>query len=165
MKSDYYLQQCLEQAALSPLRRRHGCIVVKGGKIIGQGFNDVRSGFDGGALKTGRLAAGSSPLDGASSASDTKHKRKSRSKAELNSSSLPTNNTPIPIEAADGGAGHYANTSLSMHSEMMAINSALSASSIRTGGTASHGKPYFKLSASGKRKRLLRNYAVEFHVE
>lgn len=48
MKTDRYLNLCLEQAVKSSLRHRHGCVVVKGGKIIGQGFNDIRSGFDGG---------------------------------------------------------------------------------------------------------------------
>ncbi|KAH7368029.1 hypothetical protein B0T11DRAFT_316305 [Plectosphaerella cucumerina] len=48
MKTDRYLNLCLEQAANSTLRHRHGCIVVKGGKVIGQGFNDPRPGFDGG---------------------------------------------------------------------------------------------------------------------
>ncbi|KAI6368381.1 hypothetical protein MCOR25_004678 [Pyricularia grisea] len=48
MKSDTYFNICLEQAALSPLRYRHGSIVVKGGKVIGKGFNDFRPGYDGG---------------------------------------------------------------------------------------------------------------------
>ena len=51
MKTDHYLNLCLEQAAMSPLRYRHGAIIVRGGKVIGQGYNDYRSGFDGGALK------------------------------------------------------------------------------------------------------------------
>lgn len=33
MKTDNYLTLCLEQAALSPLRNRHGCIIVRGGKV------------------------------------------------------------------------------------------------------------------------------------
>jgi hypothetical protein len=31
-----------DQASLSPLRYRHGGIVVKGGMVIGQGFTDYR---------------------------------------------------------------------------------------------------------------------------
>jgi deoxycytidylate deaminase len=56
MKTDNYLTLCLEQAAKSPLHYRHGCIIVRGGKVIGQGHNDYRPGFDGGALKHGRVA-------------------------------------------------------------------------------------------------------------
>lgn len=44
MKTDNYLTLCLEQAAKSPLHYRHGCIVVRGGKVIGQGYNDYRPG-------------------------------------------------------------------------------------------------------------------------
>jgi hypothetical protein len=62
MKTDNYLTLCLEQATKSPLHYRHGCIVVRGGKVIGQGHNDYRPGFDGGALKHGRVA--SSALNG-----------------------------------------------------------------------------------------------------
>jgi deoxycytidylate deaminase len=58
MKSEQYLNLCLEQASKSPLHYRHGSIVVRGGKVIGHGFNDFRPGFDGGALKTGRTATG-----------------------------------------------------------------------------------------------------------
>ncbi|TLD31156.1 hypothetical protein PspLS_02940 [Pyricularia sp. CBS 133598] len=50
MKADTYFNICLEQAALSPLRYRHGSIIVKGGKVIGKGFNDFRPGYDGGHL-------------------------------------------------------------------------------------------------------------------
>jgi deoxycytidylate deaminase len=60
MKTDNYLNLCLDQATKSSLRYRHGAIVVRGGKVIGQGYNDYRSGFDGGALKSGRLPLRSS---------------------------------------------------------------------------------------------------------
>jgi hypothetical protein len=75
MKTDNYLNLCLEQAAKSPLRYRHGAIIVRGGKVIGQGYNDIRDGFDGGALKTGRLSVRS--LDGPAIAQlKKKHKLK-----------------------------------------------------------------------------------------
>jgi hypothetical protein len=35
MKTDSYLTLCLEQAAKSALHYRHGCIIVRGGKVIG----------------------------------------------------------------------------------------------------------------------------------
>jgi deoxycytidylate deaminase len=73
MKTDNYLTLCLEQATISPLHYRHGCIIVRGGKVIGRGYNDHRSGFDGGALKSGRMKAGS--FDGPAIA-DLKRKRK-----------------------------------------------------------------------------------------
>ncbi|KAL9059675.1 MAG: hypothetical protein Q9206_001378 [Seirophora lacunosa] len=56
-RNDVYLSLCLEQASLSPLHYRHGCIVVRGGKVIGKGYNDYRSGFNGGARSTGRLSS------------------------------------------------------------------------------------------------------------
>ncbi|KAF9739945.1 hypothetical protein PMIN01_02580 [Paraphaeosphaeria minitans] len=95
MKTDHYLNLCLEQAVQSPLHYRHRCIIVQGGKVIGQGFNDHRAGFDGGALKTG---------------------------------TIPSEEVTIftPFEAM--GGGKLANTPLSMHSEMMVVHSALSAS-------------------------------------
>ncbi|KAL9017485.1 MAG: hypothetical protein Q9185_005198 [Variospora sp. 1 TL-2023] len=56
-RNDVYLSLCLEQASLSPLHYRHGCIVVRGGKVIGKGYNDYRSGFNGGVQITGRLSS------------------------------------------------------------------------------------------------------------
>ena len=59
--TDSYLSLCLEQASKSSLHYRHGCIIVRGGKVIGQGYNDRRPGFSGcGTLKSGRLANGAS---------------------------------------------------------------------------------------------------------
>ncbi|KAL8994626.1 MAG: hypothetical protein Q9169_005448 [Polycauliona sp. 2 TL-2023] len=54
-RNDTYLSLCLEQASLSSLHYRHGCIIVRGGKIIGKGYNDYRSGFNGGAQSTGKF--------------------------------------------------------------------------------------------------------------
>jgi hypothetical protein len=56
LRTDKYLDLCLAQATKSPLRYRHGAVIVRGGKVIDQGYNDYRSGFDGGALKTGALS-------------------------------------------------------------------------------------------------------------
>ncbi|KAK7525637.1 uncharacterized protein IWZ02DRAFT_498780 [Phyllosticta citriasiana] len=127
---------------------RHGCIVVRGGKIIGQGFNDYRPGFDGGALKTGRLASAS--LDGPANAN---LKRKSKRKEKKKSAE-----SFIPFETVSGmGGGYHANTPLSMHSEMMAIHSALSSSSTLAASTVSHQKPRFKLSGPSQRKSRLKS--------
>lgn len=63
MKSDTYFNVCLEQAALSPLRYRHGSIVVKGGKVIGKGFNDFRPGYDGGHINSCQTPANATLLD------------------------------------------------------------------------------------------------------
>ncbi|KAK8184456.1 hypothetical protein BC567DRAFT_50686 [Phyllosticta citribraziliensis] len=156
MKSDHYLNLCLQQAALSPMHFRHGCIIVRGGKVIGQGFNDYRPGYDGGALKTGRLASVS--LDGPAIAN---LKRKSKHKDKKKS---PESFTPFETVSGMGG-GHHANTPMSMHSEMMAIHSALSSSSTLAASTVSHQKPCFKLSGSSKRKSRLRQSAVKAHVE
>ncbi|KAL9002350.1 MAG: hypothetical protein Q9188_004704 [Gyalolechia gomerana] len=53
-RNDNYLSLCLEQASLSSLHYRHGCIIVRGGKVIGKGYNDYRPGFDGGIQNNGR---------------------------------------------------------------------------------------------------------------
>ncbi|KAK1828994.1 hypothetical protein QBC39DRAFT_311950 [Podospora conica] len=139
MKNDHYLNLCLEQAAHSPLFYRHGSIVVKGGKVIGQGFNDHRPGYDGGALKTGQLPTAPFPFP-----MDNRTRK-------------PTPPGFTPFERVGGGGGHHANVCLSMHSEMMAIHSALASSSTLAASTASHIKPCFKLSGRhAKPGRLLR---------
>jgi Cytidine and deoxycytidylate deaminase zinc-binding region len=154
MKTENYLTLCLEQAALSPLHYRHGCIVVRGGKVIGRGFNDYRPGFDGGALKSGRLAYDA--VD-ASTIAELKRKRKLKSKPKSNSTNF------VPFEGTGGGP--HANVPLSMHSEMMAIHSALAASSTLASSTLSSQKPSFKLSGPSKRKTRLRNEALKSYVE
>jgi len=160
MKTDNYLTLCLEQAALSPLHYRHGCVIVRGGKVIGQGYNDYRSGFDGGALKSGRLS--STALDGPAIAKlKRKHKRKSKDSHELVGSERTK--PFVPFEGT--GGGHHINTPLSMHSEMMAIHSALSHSSTLASTMASYQKPCFKISGSSKRKERLRRDALKAYVE
>ena len=49
-RNDSYLSLCLEQAAMSPLHYRHGSVIVRGGKVLGKGFNDYRFGYNGGTL-------------------------------------------------------------------------------------------------------------------
>lgn len=147
MKNDHYLNLCLEQAAQSPLFYRHGSIVVKGGKVVGHGFNDHRSGYDGGALKTGQLPTAPFLME-------------ARQRA-----STPPGFTPF--ERVGGGGGHQANVCFSMHSEMMAIHSALASSSTLAASTASHIKPCFKLPGRhAKPGRLLRTGgALKSYVE
>ncbi|RYO92350.1 hypothetical protein DL766_010340 [Monosporascus sp. MC13-8B] len=132
MKTDNYLNLCLEQAELSPLSHRHGCIVVKGGKVIGKGFNDYRPGFDGGALKTGVLPSKSFALD--------KQELKSKTKRGFRH-----------FEAVFTGA-RPGRPVLSMHSEMMAINSALSSSSTLAATSLSRFKPSLASSRDSKRQ-------------
>jgi deoxycytidylate deaminase len=168
MKTDNYLTLCLEQAAKSPLRYRHGCIIVRGGKVIGQGYNDFRSGFDGGALKTGRLPASS--LDGHAVVElkrKQKSKRERKHKGESNLDPLEaTAKTFTPFENMGAmGSGKYTNNPLSMHSEMMAIHSAISASSTLASTAVSSQKPYFKLSGGSKRKARLQREAIKTYVE
>ncbi|KAF2687498.1 hypothetical protein K458DRAFT_296434 [Lentithecium fluviatile CBS 122367] len=159
MKTDNYLTLCLEQAANSPLRYRHGCIIVRGGKVIGQGFNDHRAGFDGGALKTGRLPSRS--IDGAALA---ELKKKHKLKRELKYPQQEETNTFTPFENM-GGSGKLTNNPLSMHSEMMAIHSALATSGTIASSAVSYQKPYFKLSGDSKRKARLRRDAIKAYVE
>ncbi|KAF2236802.1 hypothetical protein EV356DRAFT_565269 [Viridothelium virens] len=157
MKTDNYLALCLEQAANSNLRYRHGCIVVRGGKVIGEGFNESRSGFDGGALKTGFIAAG-----------PPKSKCKSSSKIpeELSNDVEATKNAPhkgLTLFENMGG-GHNINTPFTMHSEMMAIRSALSTSSTLAATVRSSKKPYFKLPGLSKQDKRLRREALKAYV-
>ncbi|KAF2814211.1 uncharacterized protein BDZ99DRAFT_567877 [Mytilinidion resinicola] len=164
MKTDNYLTLCLEQASKSSLRYRHGCIVVRGGKVIGQGYNDYRSGFNGGALKTGRLASGAA--DGAAIAElkrKQKQKQKQKPKSESESRDIQDTKPFTPFEGMGGGS--HANTPLSMHSEMMAIHSALSSSSTMASSALSSQKPCFKLSGDSKRKARLRKDGLKAYVE
>lgn len=145
MKTDQYLNLCLDQAALSSLHYRHGCVVVKGGKVIGQGFNDCRPGYDGGSvLKTGVL-----PKSAANVKPDKPDPPKSKS-----------NFKTVESIVGNCGGGHHANARLTLHSEMMAINSALSSCSTLAANTVSHVKPSFKLFGDSKRKRALQRDAV-----
>ncbi|RDI88613.1 hypothetical protein Vi05172_g1486 [Venturia inaequalis] len=155
MKTNNYMSLCREQAALSPLHYRHGCVIVRGGKVIGQGFNDLRAGFDGGALKHGRIASGA--LDGPA-IMDLKRKRKFKPQPESKSSENTNTKSFTPYEAM--GGGHRANVPLSMHSEMMAIHSAIARSSTLTATAVSSVKPSFKLPGSSKRKAKLRQEAL-----
>ncbi|OJD39788.1 cytidine and deoxycytidylate deaminase [Diplodia corticola] len=134
-RSDHYLSLCLSQAALSPLRYRHGCIIVRGGKVIGTGHNDYRPGYNGGtALKTGAL-----PKRQQQQHRPTSHPPKRKPKHGIKHdhhpltsppSSIPQqqqqkqqrfttrNNGFTPFEEVSGG---YGNAPFSMHSEMMAV--------------------------------------------
>lgn len=163
MKTDNYLTLCLEQATKSPLHYRHGCIIVRGGKIIGQGHNDYRPGFDGGALKHGRVA--SSVLNGPALA-EMKAKLKQRKEEKSKPKDAQQKDTEdfVPFEKANGG-GPQANTPLSMHSEMMAIHSALSTSSTMACSTFSRKKPSFKLPRGDKKKERLRRDVLKSYVE
>ncbi|KAK9423835.1 putative CMP/dCMP-type deaminase domain-containing protein [Seiridium unicorne] len=152
MKTDNYKNLCLEQALLSPLKYRHGCIVVKGGKIIGRGFNDYRPGYDGGALKTGQLPTASFPRVFIHAAGNLK--------------SQPQSANFMAFERVSGmRGGRLANTPLTMHSEMMAINSAVASSSTLAAKTVSCIKPCSKVLGDSKRKRLSRRDAVAAYVE
>lgn len=164
-RNDVYLSLCLEQASLSPLHYRHGCIVVRGGKVIGKGYNDYRSGFNGGARSTGRLSSA-----GASNALRAKKlgKRSAMAKKSVEQFTKGPKQPEASIafdgrdHSTGGGGGALSNTPLSMHSEMMAINSALSLSSaIACQGTARSTqwlqKPCFKLSGRSKQRARLQH--------
>jgi deoxycytidylate deaminase len=167
MKTDNYLTLCLEQAAKSPLHYRHGCIIVRGGKVIGQGHNDYRPGFDGGALKHGRVAG--SALNGAALAEmKAKLKERKKKKANAKDKQQPPPQPPRQLAAFEkvgAGGGAHANTPLSMHSEMMAIHSALSTSSNLACSSFSHEKPFFKLPRGDKKKERLRRDVLQNYVE
>jgi hypothetical protein len=167
-----YLTLCLAQADLSPLHYRHGAIIVRGGKVIGQGFNCYKPGFDGGALKSGSLP--SSSIDGPAIAElKERLKLKTKRKNKSTQQHQQDEGTFTPFESM--GCGHNANAPLSMHSEMMAIRSALSLSS---GTLSSHTsarsakcfeKPCFKLPGDSKKRkaraRALKVYAAAVVAE
>ncbi|CZS90778.1 uncharacterized protein RCO7_06725 [Rhynchosporium graminicola] len=153
-KNDTHLSLCLAQANLSPLHYRHGAIIVRGGKVIGQGFNTYRPGFDGGALKSGILPSAS--LDGPAIA-ELKQRLKSKPKNKSKKENKPDERTFTPFEST--GYGHNANIALSMHSEMMAIQSALSLSSgTQSSQTSARStkcfvKPCFRLQGDSKKRK------------
>lgn len=131
-RTNNYLSLCLSQANQSPLHYRHGAIIVRGGKVIGQGFNTYRPGFDGGCLKTGVLP--SSTADGHAIAElkmrvKTKTKMKENPKFKHENQQSISGDTFVPFEEISTGVGGICAGPLSMHSEMMAIQSALSLSS------------------------------------
>jgi len=169
-RNDTYLSLCLHQASLSPLHFRHGAIIVRGGKIIGQGFNTYSPGYDGGALRTGVL--GGASLDMASML-EFKQKLKSNSKFMGGKEELgkqdnqPVAGTFTPFEAVGGTAG---NAPLSMHSEMMAIRSALSLSSgTQSSYTSARSsayceKPHF-LSGEDSKQRKVRAKGIKAYAK
>jgi hypothetical protein len=152
-RNDTFLSLCLAQAELSPLHYRHGSIIVRGGKVIGQGFNCYRPGFEGGALKSGVLPSNS--LDGPDIA-ELKQRLKSKPKPKK-PDNQQDESTFTPFESM--GFGPNANVILSMHSEMMAIHSALSLSSGTLSSQTSarsakcFEKPCFKLPGDSKKRR------------
>lgn len=169
-RNDTFLSRCLSQAELSPLHYRHGSIIVRGGKVIGQGFNTYRPGFDGGALKTGILPV--SALDGPA-IEELKERLKSKSKSKFKpdeGSQQNQQDTGTFTSFESTGSGHNANTPLSMHSEMMAIRSALSLSSgtlssqTSARATAYYQKPCFRLPGDSKKRRA-RLQALKAYTE
>jgi hypothetical protein len=166
-RNDTYLSLCLAQAELSPLHYRHGSIIVRGGKVIGQGFNCYRRGFDGGALKSGTLP--SSSLDGPAIA-ELKQRLKSKPKPKYKSKLENQQDEGAFTPFGSMGCGHNSNAPLSMHSEMMAIRSALSLSSgthaSQTSARSSKcfQKPCFTLPGDSK-KRKLRAKALKAYAQ
>ena len=150
-RNDTFLTLCLAQAELSPLHYRHGSIIVRGGKVIGQGFNCYRPGFDGGAIKSGTL---SSNTLGRPAIIELKRRLKSKLDIQQDEGTF------TPFESM--GCGHNANAPLSMHSEMMAIRSALSLSSGTLSSQSSarsakcFQKPCFKKLPGDSKKRKSR---------
>ena len=63
------------------------------------------------------------------------------------------------------GGGKLANAPLSMHSEMMAIHSALSASSTLAFSAVSSEEPCSKVSGDSKRESRLRREAIKSYVQ
>lgn len=120
--------------------------------MIGRGFNHYRPGFNGGALKDGRTRT----------AGDIWQKRqKDHSRQD---DALPSAYSGHP----HSGNSH-SDVALSMHSEMMAIRSALSLSSHPSGASARasawYEKPSDKLPGHGKGENRLRNERIRQYVE
>jgi len=177
-RSDNYLSLCLEQATKSPMHYRHGCVIVRGGKVIGRGYNDYRAGLHNGLLKSGVLP--SSKLD-IPAIAELKQRSKTKSKSQmspkpklkfqdLQSSEAPT--TFTQPETQSDKATHD-NAPLTLHSEMMAIQSALSLSSVvRSTQKSARAakwlqKPCSKASRASKtvRQRNLKAYVQAIWAE
>lgn len=95
---------------------------------------------------------------------ELKEKQKKRKeKASQQSQQPDTAKLSTPFEGTDGGP--HANTPLSMHSEMMAIHSALSASSTLASTATSYENPCFKLPRSDQRKARLRREVLAASVK
>jgi hypothetical protein len=169
-RNDMYLSLCLSQAELSTLHYRHGSIIVRGGKVIGQGFNCYKPGFDGGALRSGVLPSIS--IDGPA-IDELKQRLKSKLKPKNKPGNLQEDGAFTLFEST--GCGPHANMNLSMHSEMMAIRSALSLSSGTLSSQTSarsakwFEKPCFKLPGDSKKRkaraRVLKAYTAAVCAE
>ena len=120
-RHDTYMSLCLEQARQSQLHYRHGCIIVRGGKVIGKGYNHYRPGFEGDALKNGRTASSNVRVQ----VKQTKKQKPKNTQASLKL-----------LGTSSFGGGHLTNSPLSMHSEMMAVRSALSLSAFSIVGSS-----------------------------
>lgn len=138
--------------------------------MLGQGFNCYHPGFDGGALKSGVLPSAS--LDGPAIA-ELKQRLKSKPKPKNKQDHQQDEGTFTPFEST--GCGPHANVHLSMHSEMMAIRSALSLSSGTLSSQTSarsakcFQKPCFKLPGDSKKRKArargLKAYAAAVCTE
>lgn len=139
-----YLGHCLNLAERSPLRNRHGCIVVKGGKIIGEGFNNHT--LAGGAVKSGNSG----------------NKHESLSTTSMEHSSGRGEGTFQAYEETSGG---YTNTPLTVHSEMAAIMNVLQKSTTLSSKALSCEKPPNKLPGGSKRNAPMQKQAIRDYVE
>lgn len=146
MKSDLYKSLCLEQAVRSPLHFRHGCVVVRGGKVIGRGFNDYRPGFSGIDPRPGLGL--SSGLEG-QSVGGLKRRRQTR-KPDKNyacANAACVFGDTETIKSMHGLNG--SRVPFSMHAEMMAIRNAIGLHGPILPDTKLHSQqPRFEASAS-----------------
>lgn len=133
------------------------CVV---GKSLAKGYNDLKPRFNGGGtLKTGRFGAGASS---SSAIVAPKHKTNSKNK-QIGKGSKALERNLATLENNELGGGCLANSSLSMHSEMMAIQSALSLSGSTTANGSARSSRWmqkpgsYKLPGRGKRQLHLRN--------
>jgi len=131
---------------------RHGCVIVRGGKVNGQGFNDPRPGYNGEEkLKSDRMTSADGPAVVVLKRENRKKELEDLGKAER---------AVAHARDSEFGGGHMANMPLTIHSEMMAIKSALSLSNALGNGSARGvqwiQKPRsFKLQGRGKRQLQL----------
>ncbi|KAF2473412.1 3-carboxy-cis,cis-mucoante lactonizing enzyme [Lindgomyces ingoldianus] len=147
--STLQLAQIPRLAASYPFRYRHGCIIGRGGKAICQGFNDYRAGYGNAMAKLKKH----------------KSKREPERQPTAELQNVAATKTFMLSESIGGGGSHV-NTPLSMHLEMMAIHSTLSASSLLASSAVSSQKSYCKLSGgNSKRKARPRHKAVKNYVE
>lgn len=154
-----YLNHCLELAECSPLHHRHGCVIVKGGKIIGRGFN--RPSLAGGALKTGKLPVSASLPS--SAIAKSKRAQKGETEEYSNHPKQSPDDTDTSTFTPFEMSQRFCSTPLTVHSEMAACMDVPKSTTLSS-KTLSCEKPSCKLPGSKRKDGGLWRHATAAYV-